>query len=136
MLDLIQRQLELQKFGFQRIDGRSSLQQRSRAITQFTKDPNCTVMLASIGSAGEGYVSFVDRSVYVVLRLIGNHYRVNLAAASRVHLIEPQWNPMVEAQAVDRVHRIGQAREVLTTRYVTRSSIEEVSGLDVTSTVE
>ena len=36
---------------------------------------------------------------------------------------------MAEAQAVDRVHRIGQSREVLTTRYITRDSIETVSRL-------
>ena len=41
--------------------------------------------------------------------------------------MEPHWNPMVEAQAVDRVHRIGQTREVNITRYRVKESIEEVS---------
>ncbi|CCF39113.1 hypothetical protein CH063_10031 [Colletotrichum higginsianum] len=39
--------------------------------------------------------------------------------------MEPHWNPMVEAQAIARVHRIGQTRPVMATRYVTRNSIEE-----------
>ena len=41
--------------------------------------------------------------------------------------MEPHWNPMAEAQAVDRVHRIGQTREVVITRYCVSESIEEVS---------
>lgn len=41
-------------------------------------------------------------------------------------MVEPQWNPMVEAQALDRVHRIGQHRDVTITRYIVKSSIELV----------
>ena len=52
--------------------------------------------------------------------------RVDLTVANHVHLIEPQWNPMVEAQAVDRVDRIGQERGVVITRYIMLTSIETV----------
>jgi SWI/SNF-related matrix-associated actin-dependent regulator of chromatin subfamily A3 len=52
--------------------------------------------------------------------------RLNLTAASHVHLIEPQWNPMVEEQAAARVHRIGQTKEVTVWRYIVQDSIEEV----------
>lgn len=52
---------------------------------------------------------------------------MDLTAASCVHLFEPQWNPMVEAQALHRVHRIGQDRDVVITRYIVRNSIENVS---------
>ena len=44
--------------------------------------------------------------------------------------VEPQWNPMAEEQALDRVHRLGQTREVIATRYIVKSSIEEVSHSD------
>jgi SWI/SNF-related matrix-associated actin-dependent regulator of chromatin subfamily A3 len=40
--------------------------------------------------------------------------------------MEPQWNPMAEEQALDRVYRIGQMRDVLATRYIVKDSIEEV----------
>ena len=40
--------------------------------------------------------------------------------------MEPQWNPMVEDQALDRVHRIGQTKEVTTVRYIVRNTLEEV----------
>lgn len=53
--------------------------------------------------------------------------RVDLTIASSVHILEPQWNPMVEEQAANRIHRIGQLSNVLITRYITRQSIEEVS---------
>jgi hypothetical protein len=52
---------------------------------------------------------------------------LDLTAASRVHLMEPQWNPMAEEQALDRVHRIGQRKKVIAIRYIVSSSIEEVS---------
>ena len=54
-------------------------------------------------------------------------YRIDFTIASRVHLMEPHWNPMAEAQAVDRVHRIGQTQEVVITRYIVPKSIETVS---------
>lgn len=41
--------------------------------------------------------------------------------------MEPQWNPMVEEQALDRVYRLGQQREVLAIRYFVKDSIEEAS---------
>ena len=40
--------------------------------------------------------------------------------------MEPQWNPMAEEQALDRVHRIGQTQPVIATRYVVTDSVEEV----------
>ncbi|KAI0415691.1 P-loop containing nucleoside triphosphate hydrolase protein [Xylaria grammica] len=49
---------------------------------------------------------------------------VDLTAASVVHLLEPHWNPMVEAQAVDRVYRMGQTQEVTVIRYIVPNSIE------------
>ncbi len=41
--------------------------------------------------------------------------------------MEPQWNPMVEEQALDRVHRFGQTKDVTTVRYVIKDTWEEVS---------
>jgi hypothetical protein len=52
--------------------------------------------------------------------------RLDLTAASRVHLMEPQWNPMAEEQALDRIYRLGQTRDVVAIRYIVRDSIEEV----------
>jgi SNF2 family DNA or RNA helicase len=54
------------------------------------------------------------------------HSSLDLTAASRVHLLEPQWNPSLEDQALARVHRIGQEHAVTTIRYVMQDSFEEV----------
>jgi SWI/SNF-related matrix-associated actin-dependent regulator of chromatin subfamily A3 len=51
---------------------------------------------------------------------------LDLTAASRAYLLEPHWNPMVEEQALCRVHRVGQQRDVTTIRYLMRGSFEEV----------
>jgi SNF2 family DNA or RNA helicase len=51
---------------------------------------------------------------------------MDLMIANHVHLVEPHWNPMAEAQAVDRVHRIGQSREVTVTRYIVINTVETV----------
>jgi SNF2 family DNA or RNA helicase len=48
-------------------------------------------------------------------------------AASYVHIVEPHFNPMVEAQAAARVHRIGQQREVHIYHYIVKDSVEEVT---------
>lgn len=49
-----------------------------------------------------------------------------MTAASRAYLMEPHWNPMIEEQALCRVHRVGQTRRVTTIRYLMRDSFEEV----------
>jgi len=50
---------------------------------------------------------------------------LNLTSASHVVLFDPWWNPAVEAQAIDRTHRIGQDKTVVALRLVTRGTIEE-----------
>ena len=50
---------------------------------------------------------------------------LNLTAAEYVFLLDPWWNPAVEAQAVDRTHRIGQTRPVFAYRLVARDTVEE-----------
>ncbi|KAH8897760.1 hypothetical protein GQ53DRAFT_679117 [Thozetella sp. PMI_491] len=103
MLDQIATAIKLRGLASRRIDGQASLQQRKDAIETFSNDPNCNIMLASTGAAGEG---------------------IDLTTANTVHLMEPHWNPMAEAQAIDRVHRIGQQQDVTVIRYVASDSIE------------
>lgn len=53
--------------------------------------------------------------------------RLNLTAASRIHILEPQWNPSVESQAIGRAIRLGQERQVTVIRYIMKNTVEEVS---------
>jgi len=50
---------------------------------------------------------------------------LNLKVASRIYLLEPQWNPFLELQAMARAQRIGQTKKVVVTRYIMQGSIEE-----------
>ncbi len=50
---------------------------------------------------------------------------LNLTAAEYVYLLDPWWNPAVEAQAIDRAHRIGQTRPVFAYRLIAANTIEE-----------
>ncbi|KAL4905605.1 SNF2 family N-terminal domain-containing protein [Aspergillus multicolor] len=104
MLDLVAESLQQRDYQYARIDGQSTLQSRGSEIHRFSKNAHCTIMLASIASAAEG---------------------IDLTAGRYIHLLEPHWNPMIEAQAVDRIHRIGQTRDVKVTRYLTENSIED-----------
>ncbi|KAH7085094.1 SNF2 family N-terminal domain-containing protein [Paraphoma chrysanthemicola] len=87
-----------------RIDGKVPLDKRSHAIRQFHNDPTTRVILVTIGCGACG---------------------LDLTAASRVHLLEPQWNPSLEDQALARIHRLGQTRPVTTIRYIMTNSFEE-----------
>jgi SNF2 family DNA or RNA helicase len=51
---------------------------------------------------------------------------LNLQSVNRVFIVEPQWNPSVESQAIARAIRLGQEQRVLVTRYWVNNSIEEV----------
>ncbi len=67
----------------------------------------------------------MGRATSVVLGA-ANTSRLNLTAANHVFLMEPQWNPMLEEQALDRVYRIGQTKEVTTVRYIVQGTLETV----------
>lgn len=103
-LDLIQYAFEANNITYTRLDGKMARKARGKAIEAFRDDPEIQVILVSIGAGGVG---------------------LNLTAASKVFMMEPQYNPAAEAQAVERVHRLGQVRDVEIVRYIMRGSIEE-----------
>lgn len=77
---------------------------RDKSMRLLREDPSVRVMLVSIGAGGLG---------------------LNLTTANKVFMMEPQFNPAAEAQAVDRVHRLGQDREVVIKRFIMDKSFEE-----------
>jgi SNF2 family DNA or RNA helicase len=103
-LDLIQMALEDNHMEYTRLDGKMSRTARGAALETFRTKPSITVILVSINAGGLG---------------------LNLTTANKVYVMEPQYNPAAEAQAVDRVHRLGQKREVETVRYIMSNSFEE-----------
>jgi SNF2 family DNA or RNA helicase len=55
MLELVETMLRDHGFNYQLITGQTALHNRIKAVSLFNEDPNCTIMLATIGSTGEGY---------------------------------------------------------------------------------
>lgn len=51
---------------------------------------------------------------------------LNLTVASRIHILEPQWNPLLESQAIGRAIRLGQEKQVTVVRYITKDTVEQV----------
>jgi superfamily II DNA or RNA helicase len=84
------------------LDGEST--DRADSIARFQADPAVPVFLLSLKAGGVG---------------------INLTAADYVILFDPWWNPAVEAQAIDRAHRIGQDKPVIVYRLVVRGTVEE-----------
>lgn len=103
-LDLIEIALKEHQYSYCRLDGRMSRDARDKSMRLLREDPSITVMLVSIGAGGLG---------------------LNLTTANKVFMMEPQFNPAAEAQAVDRVHRLGQDREVTIKRFIMDRSFEE-----------
>jgi len=103
-LDLLQIALTDNQIPFVRLDGSMTRPARAAALKSFDLDPEICVILVSITAGGLG---------------------LNLTVASRVYVMEPQFNPAAEAQAIERVHRLGQERPVMITRYIMKDSFEE-----------
>ncbi|HEY8936156.1 MAG TPA: SNF2-related protein [Cyclobacteriaceae bacterium] len=101
-LEIVRQHLKATKTDFAYLDGSST--DRKEEVERFNKDPKLKVFLISIKAGGLG---------------------LNLTEADYVFILDPWWNPAVEAQAVDRAHRIGQKRKVFTYKFITRNSVEE-----------
>jgi len=101
-LRLLKQELTARGIVHHLLTGQSS--KREQIVDAFQSDPNPCVFLVSLKAGGTG---------------------LNLTAASYVILFDPWWNPAVEAQAIDRAHRIGQDRTVIAYRMITTGTIEE-----------
>ncbi|MCU0340630.1 MAG: DEAD/DEAH box helicase [Spirosomaceae bacterium] len=102
MLDLIKAKLERDRIPYEYLDGQT--QDRAERVNRFQGDQECRVFLMSLKAGGVG---------------------LNLTEADYVYLVDPWWNPAVEQQAIDRVHRIGQTKRVFAYRMICKDTIEE-----------
>ncbi|KAL3470719.1 hypothetical protein BJX99DRAFT_263989 [Aspergillus californicus] len=103
-LDILCPKLEELGIPFVRIDGDVSRAHRTQRLGDFQNSPNIPVLLMTYGTGAVG---------------------LNLTAANRIHILEPQWNPSIEEQAIGRPVRLGQAREVTVVKNVVEHSVEE-----------
>ena len=102
LLELIEPRLQAADIGYLKLTG--ATENRAELVDQFQRDRSKTVFLLSLKAAGSG---------------------LNLTAASYVILCDPWWNPAVEAQAIDRTHRIGQTQPVVAYRLVAADTVEQ-----------
>lgn len=109
MLDLVQHALTKEGFLSMRIDGSVPQSKRADVLSKFDSDNElddsvANVLLVSLRAGGVG---------------------LNLVSASHAILLDIHWNPQVDAQAQDRIHRHGQSRDVIIRRYLIKDSVEE-----------
>lgn len=102
LLDLVRAALDREGVPYAYLDGRT--RDREARVDRFQSDPACPLFLVSLKAGGHG---------------------LNLTAAEYVFLLDPWWNPAIEAQAIDRAHRIGQSRAVFAYRLIAEGTIEE-----------
>ncbi len=102
LLSIVRAQMDAAGTRYAYLDG--DTKDRQQVVTEFQEDPECKVFLVSLKAGGVG---------------------LNLTAAEYVYLLDPWWNPAVEAQAIDRAHRIGQTRRVFAQRLIARDTVEE-----------
>jgi superfamily II DNA or RNA helicase len=101
-LALLRDRLDEDGISYEYLDGQT--RNRDERVERFNSDPGCSLFLISLKAGGLG---------------------LNLAAAEYVFLLDPWWNPAVEAQAIDRAHRIGQTRHVFAYRLIAQDTVEE-----------
>ncbi|XP_057575230.1 DNA excision repair protein ERCC-6-like [Hippopotamus amphibius kiboko] len=105
ILNIIERLLKNRHFKILRIDGTiTHLVEREKRISLFQQNKDYSVFLLTTQIGGVG---------------------LTLTAASRVVIFDPSWNPATDAQAVDRVYRIGQKENVVVYRLITCGTVEE-----------
>jgi superfamily II DNA or RNA helicase len=102
LLAIVRQRLDAENISYEYLDGKT--RDREERVQRFQTDPECKLFLVSLKAGGLG---------------------LNLTAAEYVFLLDPWWNPAVEAQAIDRAHRIGQTRRVFAYRLITRDTVEQ-----------
>jgi DNA repair protein RAD5 len=103
-LSLIEPALTRVNISFLRLDGTMAQKARASVLSDFQESKKFTILLISLRAGGVG---------------------LNLTSAKRVYMMDPWWSFAVEAQAIDRVHRMGQDDEVKVVRFIVKDSVEE-----------
>jgi len=102
LLAIVKKELDKRGIKYAYLDG--STTNRQAQVNKFMNDDEISVFLISIKAGNTG---------------------MNLTKADYVYIIDPWWNPAVEAQAIDRTHRIGQKSQIFAYKLICKNSIEE-----------
>lgn len=102
MLDLIKKALDSETIEYEYLDG--ATKNRQEKVNNFQHNDKVRVFLISLKAGGTG---------------------LNLTSADYVYIVDPWWNPAVEAQAIDRCYRIGQENHVMAYKMICKDTVEE-----------
>ena len=102
MLHIMRKVFDDREIRYSYLDGRTK--DRRKPVEEFETNEDIRLFLISLKTGGTG---------------------LNLTAADTVIIYDPWWNPMVENQAIDRAHRIGQTKKVQVFRLITKGTVEE-----------
>jgi superfamily II DNA or RNA helicase len=102
LLAIVRKRLNAEQVAYEYLDG--GTRDRQARVQHFQENKDCSLFLISLKAGGLG---------------------LNLTAAEYVFLLDPWWNPAVEAQAIDRTHRIGQSQRVFAYRLIAKDTVEE-----------
>ncbi len=102
MLALIKNRLDELRINYEYLDGKTK--NRQKKVNNFQNNEKVRTFLISLKAGGTG---------------------LNLTAADYVYVVDPWWNPAVEAQAIDRCYRIGQNKKVMAYKMICKDTIEE-----------
>ncbi|KAI5284554.1 DNA helicase rad5, partial [Ascosphaera aggregata] len=120
-LDLIGPRLNRERINFVRLDGTMTQKERATVLSEFNR--------VAIDYEEEAAIDMTipkkPTPVVLLISLRAGGVGLNLTAANYVYMMDPWWSFAVESQAIDRVHRMGQLREVHVTRFIVQHSIEE-----------
>jgi DNA repair protein RAD5 len=131
-LDLIGPQLSRVGITHLRLDGSMPQKARAAVLAEFAKTDSFTddIVDEELETPGKGPVTRSDPApstppaTVLLISLRAGGVGLNLTTASNVFVMDPWWSFAIEAQAIDRVHRMGQTRDVNVTRFVVKDSIE------------
>lgn len=116
-LDIIQNELVSEGFNCLRFDGTMTQTERAKVLDQFKAPPTA--------SASDGIARPHVPSTVMLISLKAGGVGLNLVSASQVFMMDPWWSYAVEAQAIDRIHRMGQTQAVKVVRLIVEGSVEE-----------
>jgi SNF2 family DNA or RNA helicase len=104
MMDIMELFFDHENIDYTRYDGKMRGDEREASLERLRNDPACRVLLCSLKCGSLG---------------------LNLTAATRVIILEPFWNPFVEEQAIDRVHRLTQTVDVVVYKVTVKDTVEQ-----------
>lgn len=102
LLEVVRRRLQRNDMQYAYLDGATA--DRQKTVSQFTDNEDCGIFLISLKAGGCG---------------------LNLTQSNYVFILDPWWNPAIEAQAVDRAYRMGQKNRVFAYKMIAENTVEQ-----------